>query len=402
MCDTLCGRGPEGMVFAKNSDRPVGEVQVAVPFGRRHPSGGTVRTQYLSIGDVGAHAALLSCPTWLWGAEHGVNEFGLAIGNERVSTLHRAAEARPALIGMDLVRLGLERARTADEAVGVMADLLVRHGQGGIADAVHGQAYDSSFLIADPRQSFVLETCGTEFAAAPFPVGTAISNRIMLRANWTHGSAGLRPGDDFDRYRDHAAPTAFADIRLAASHAFLAGQRNGLTAAAVAAHLRDHGRGPWGAPGTPGPVFPPPGHQGSDVTGVSVCMHVRDLSVTAASLIAVLPSGLAEGAPLRAYVALGSPCISVFIPAFPRTTAGRAAFVPPELSSEGLWRAADALRERVEAEPDALTAVREVLQPLEDELWQEADDVCGRPDRWARAGRSWGARVERALAACRP
>ena len=101
------------MVFAKNSDRPPGEVQIAWPFGRRASAGCTLRTQYLSIGDTGAHAALLSCPTWLWGAEHGVNEHGVAIGNERVSTTHDAAAATPALIGMDLVRLGLERARTA-------------------------------------------------------------------------------------------------------------------------------------------------------------------------------------------------------------------------------------------------------------------------------------------------
>src|SRR5258708_39840898 len=119
MCDTLCGRGRDGIVFAKNSDRPVGEVQLAVPFGRRPTAGGTLRTQYLSIGDTGAHAAFLSCPTWLWGAEHGVNEHGVAIGNEKVATTHDSAAAQPALIGMDLVRLGLERARSAAEAVEV-------------------------------------------------------------------------------------------------------------------------------------------------------------------------------------------------------------------------------------------------------------------------------------------
>ena len=91
MCDTLCGPAAGGMVFAKNSDRPVGEVQLAVPFGRRPTAGCTLRTQYLSIGDTGAHAVFLSCPTWLWGAEHGVNEFGVAIGNERVSTVHEHA-----------------------------------------------------------------------------------------------------------------------------------------------------------------------------------------------------------------------------------------------------------------------------------------------------------------------
>src|ERR1700753_4314272 len=150
MCDTLCARGAGGTVFAKNSDRPPGEVQVTWPFGRRSSNGCTLRTQYLSIGDTGAHAALLSCPTWLWGAEHGVNEFGVAIGNERVATMHDAAGAKPALIGMDLVRLGLERARTAAEAVEVMTGLLAACGQGGIADAGHPEAYDSSFLVAHP------------------------------------------------------------------------------------------------------------------------------------------------------------------------------------------------------------------------------------------------------------
>src|SRR6202012_2775502 len=118
MCDTLCAPGRRGMGFAKNSDRPPGEVQIAWPFGRRASAGCTLRTQYLSIGDTGAHATLLSCPTWLWGAEPGVNEYGVAIGNERVSTTHDAAAAKPGLIGMDLVRLRPERARTPAQRPG--------------------------------------------------------------------------------------------------------------------------------------------------------------------------------------------------------------------------------------------------------------------------------------------
>ena len=87
--------GPRGMVFAKNSDRPPGEVQIAWPFGRRASAGCTLRTQYLTIGDTGAHATLLSCPTWLWGAEHGVNEHGVAIGNERVARPTTPRRPRP-------------------------------------------------------------------------------------------------------------------------------------------------------------------------------------------------------------------------------------------------------------------------------------------------------------------
>jgi len=391
------------MVFAKNSDRPPGEVQVAVPFGRRASAGCTLRTQYLSIGDTGAHATLLSCPTWLWGAEHGINEHGLAIGNERVSTTHDAGAAQPALIGMDLVRLGLERARTADEALEVITGLLATHGQGGIADAVHHEAYDSSFLIADPAHVIILDTSGTDYAAAPFPAGTAISNRHTLTTDWTRASDSLREGDDFDRYRDHSEHTGYADVRLGASRRFLDSlPQGGLTPAATAAHLRDHGHGPWGAPGVRGSVDPPPTELQPDFRGVSVCMHVRDLSVTAASLIAVLPTDLAAGAPLRAFVAPGSPCVSIYVPAFPRSAAGPPPFIPLEVSGEEMWRAAETLRHVVEADPEAIHAIRERLGPVEDELWAEADEVVDHPGRWSEVGATWGRRALYALRACLP
>jgi len=391
------------MVFAKNSDRPPGEVQVAWPFGRRTSAGCTLRTQYLSIGDTGAHATFLSCPTWLWGAEHGVNEHGVAIGNERVSTAHDAGGAKPALIGMDLVRLGLERARSAAEAIDVMTGLLEACGQGGIADAAHREAYDSSFLVADPTHAFILDTAGSDYAVDPFPAGTAISNRISLGTDWTSASAALAPGEDFGRFRDARENTAYADVRLAASRRFLeSASPGGLTPAATAAHLRDHGTGPWGAPGGDGPVHPPPEGIGEDFSGVSVCMHVRGLSVTAASMIAELPLGIEDGAPLRTHVAPGSPCASIYVPAFPRTAAGPPPFIPLELSSEDLWHAADAVRQRVEDDPGALPAVREVLQPVEDELWAEADDVLEDPSRWADTGATWGSRALDALRSCIP
>ena len=403
MCDTLCAPGPAGMVFAKNSDRSPGEVQVAWPFGRRSSAGCTLRTQYLTIGDTGAHASFLSCPTWLWGAEHGVNEHAVAIGNERVATTHDAAHAPPALIGMDLVRLGLERARSAAEAVEVIGDLLTACGQGGIADEAHQDAYDSSFLIADPVGRFVLDTAGPDYAAAPVPGGAAISNRHTLTTEWTAASASLVPGDDFGRYRDVREDTTYADVRLAASRAFLASTPSGgLTAAATAAHLRDHGIGPWGAPGTEGPVQPPPNGIGEDRRGVTVCMHVRGLCVTTASMIAELPSGIDDGAPIRVFVAAGSPCVSIYVPAFPRTVAGPPPFVPVELTGEELWHATDALRRRVEVDPAALEGVREVLGPVEYELWADAADVLEQPARWAIVGATWGSRALHALRACIP
>ena len=389
------------MVFAKNSDRPPGEPQITWPFGRRSSAGCSLRTQYLTIGDTGAHAALLSCPTWLWGAEHGVNEHGVAIGNERVATTHDSSAAAPALIGMDLVRLGLERAQSATEAVEVMTGLLEQCGQGGVADAAHAEAYDSSFLVADPTSAFVLETAGRDWAVATFDGGTAVSNRITIGTGWTQASSGLVPGDDFDRFRDATEPTGYADVRLAASRAFLSSTPpDALTPAATAAHLRDHGSGPWGTPRDRGDVTPPPRRLGPDFSGVSVCMHVRDRYVTAASMIAELPDSVADGAPPRVWVAAGSPCAGIYVPAFPRSVAGPPPFVPLELSSEELWQAADAVRRHVEVDPEALAGVRSTLDPVEDDLWAEADDVLEQPDRWAEAGADWGARALHALRAC--
>ncbi len=310
---------------------------------------------------------------------------------------------RPALIGMDLVRLGLERARCAEEAVEVMVGLLETCGQGGIADAAHQEAYDSSFLVADPSHAFVVETVGSHYAAAPADDGIAISNRLTLGTGWTRASPELAPGDSFDCFRDAAEDTRFADVRLAASRRFLAGTPpGGLTPAATAAHLRDHGTGPWGAPRTVGPVYSPPARVGHDFRGVSVCMHVRGLSVTAASMIAELPAGIAEGEPLRVFVAAGSPCSSIYVPAFPRTASGPPPFVPVELSGEELWHAADAVRQLVETDPTALPAVRATLQPTEDELWAEADEVLASPGRWAATGAAWGSRALHALRTCIP
>jgi hypothetical protein len=128
-------------------------------------------------------------------------------------------------------------------------------------------------------------------------------------------------------------------------------------------------------------------------------MHVRGQAVTAASMVAVLPEHLADGAPLRAYVALGSPCVSIYLPAFPSTAAGPPPCIPFEVSKPELWQAADVLRARVEDDPAAIDAVRQVVGPVEAELWAEADEVADLPHLWNQVGASWGPRALAALIA---
>jgi secernin len=371
MCDTLCAVGRGRTLFGKNSDRPPGEAQPVRAFPMRE-AGGLVRTQYTELDDPGARAMLGSQPDWLWGFEHGLNEQRVAIGNEAIYTSDDARSAPDELIGMDLVRLGLERSENADDALAVMTQLLERYGQGGVCVEETGERYFSSFLIADPRKAWVLETSGRTWAAKEIEDAAAISNRVTLREDWSRASGDVEPGADFDRWRDPGAPTGHADKRLAASTACLSRGAAGLGAADLVAHLRHHGERPWGAPGTAASDWsPPPTELLADGTGVTVCMHVRGLSNTTSSIVAELPEDPAR--PLRAWAALGSPCCSLYVPVFPPLG------VPPELGDPRTWAAFAALRDRVEADGDTLGPIREALGPLETELWQEADEAAAGP-----------------------
>lgn len=405
MCDTFCVRHDDGMLFAKSSDRPVDEPQVVRWFGRRTPSTGGLDTTYLTIPDRGASALLGSQPTWMWGLEHGVNEHGVAVGNEKVWTTDDPRATPPALLGMDLVRLALERGDRADTALETITDLLAAHGQGGSGEQHADEPYWSSFLVVDAHGGWVLETSGQSWVAEPVTTGAAISNRLTVRTGWTRSSPDVEAGDDWDRRRAPDVPTGLADHRLATTRACVR-RGTAATAADAVATLRDHGTGPWGAPGrTSGEVRPVPAPGTGDWRDVTVCMHVRGYQRTTASLVTHLPIDPAE--PVRAWASLGNACVGVFLPvALLPDRGGRpdTAVVPGVLSDPGAWASFSSLSDRVE-EPasgtQALADVRAELDPLEADAWATADELwSARADgaAWAAASARWDAEVRRALA----
>ena len=397
MCDTFCVRRPGGMLFAKSSDRPVDEPQVLEWLQGRAP-GGSVRATHLTLPDTGAGSLLGSRPTWMWGLEHGVNEHRLAIGNEKVWTVDDPHAAPAALVGMDLVRLGLERAATADQAVDVIAELLDAHGQGGSGEEGADEPYWSSFLAVDPDGGWVLETSGRSWVAAPVGSGAAISNRLTLSTEWTRSSPDVDPGSDWDQRRSPDAPTGIADHRLAATRRCITAA-DPVTPQQVVAALRDHGQGPWGEPGPTGAPTPVPAELHDDWSGVTVCMHVRGYQCTTASMVADLPADPSE--PLRVWAALGTPCSSVYLPV---AVLGSEAVVPSVLGDVGAWRSFSSLSRAVERPgeegSDALRTIRAALAPVEAMAWAEADELwAGRApaDRWRDAVARWDRLVRDAM-----
>jgi dipeptidase len=322
-CDTLVAlptATQDGVtIFAKNSDRPPRECQRIVRLPRRTAGAGArLRCQYLEIPDVRETAAVVgSQPWWLWGLEHGVNEHRVAIGNQTVFA--REPLGKTGLLGMDLVRLALERARTADEALEVMTALLETHGQGGSGQVHLEWPYHNAFLVADPSSAWILETSDRHWAARPVRDVGNVSNGLALGTDWERGSVDLTAfavdqgwwGRDAGRvdfavaYADDAGvPPNLAGARRARAATLLREARSTLTPAAMRAILRDHYED--GAVHTP--------RLPDDPHFFSLCMHADPLDNTTAAMVARLPADPAV--PAVAWVCLGSPCTGAFVPCY--------------------------------------------------------------------------------------
>jgi len=201
MCDTFVVLPPftadGSVIFGKNSNREPNEAQaLEVHPAHTYPRGQTIRCAYLEIPQVSeTHAVLVCRPFWMWGAEMGANDKGLVIGNEAVFTKMPMVK-KGCLTGMEVLRLALERASSAAQAVETIIQLLSDHGQGGICGYEDKWiAYHNSFLCADSREAWLLETAGPLWVTRRVDGFASISN-------------GLTIGEEFDACHPDAIPTA--------------------------------------------------------------------------------------------------------------------------------------------------------------------------------------------------
>jgi dipeptidase len=384
------------VLLAKNSDRAAHEAQrlIGVPAAG-YAAGASVQCQYIAIPQVSRTAALIgSQPYWLWGFEHGMNEHGVAIGNEAIHT--REALQEKGLLGMDLVRLGLERGTTARQALDAITALLEQFGQGGSAAHHATRYYDNSFIIADPREAWVLETAGRRWVARHLTHGYyAISNRPTIGTEYDLASddlvayaeergwweRGRRPFDFAAAYTDpdHSG-LASATCRLARSrHHLGTGAPHLLTVTDMMALLRDHGPAAYDDSDS-GWLAWPDGREAD-----TVCMHGPD-GGTAASMVAHLVPGVHP----TYWASMAPPCTGVFVPCWvdtaPPAPLAHAAETPDAASP---WWRYRRLWEAVAAADDPgadVTRIRASWRPLEEDVSQQVRDLG--PDTTAEARRA--------------
>ncbi len=313
MCDTLVALAPTTLnghaILAKNSDREPNEAQLLTIVPHRAHSESRLKTTYIEVDQIRETNAVLLCrPFWMWGAEMGVNEHGVAIGNEAVFT--RGGYDATGLTGMDLLRLALERCDSARSAVDMIMTLLERHGQGGDCGFTKRFFYHNSFLIADISEAWILETVGRQWVRKKVSGTGAISNLLTISSDWDDLSPGaeafaeqkhLRRGKDkMDFAASFSDPlfTRFsrARTRLAGSLGSL-GSTAPVTPATMKTALRQHDD---------------PHYVLSTGSVSSVCMHFGGLvgDQTVGSMVA----NLDKSGPIVWVTGASAPCITPFKP----------------------------------------------------------------------------------------
>lgn len=387
MCDTFAataGATTGGAVlFGKNSDREANEAQaLEVHPGRSYRSGARLRCTHIEIPQASATRTILICrPFWMWGAEMGANAAGVVVGNEAVWT-RMPLNRREGLTGMDLVRLALERADTAEAGVDVIVGLLHDFGQGGPCGyRDRHMCYHNSFIVADPNTAWVLETAGPYWAAKQIRGIYSISN-------------GLTLGEDFDRCHPDLAGLSrrgrplhfarrFADRfytffsasrpRRTTTGGKLAAADGRIDVAAAIGVLQDHGSC----------SYRPDSHW----LGDRVCAHAangltRNATQTTGSLVA----HLAPGRTTLWVTGTAAPCLSLFKPVWFSGAVLPDIGPPPgaQYDPQSLWWYHEGFHRHVLLDFESnLAACRESRQALQARLIREAAEASGAEDEAA-------------------
>lgn len=349
--------------------------------GRDFARGEKIRADYLELPQARrTYTVLGSRPISCWGYRHGVNEHGVAAGCS-VYRNKKLLSPKPGLSGPDLVRLALERAESASQAVELITDLVERHGQGMFPGCPAEEAGDHLFLIADPTQAFVVEAAANHWVYQEVREVRAVSNVCTIRQDWNRISPGLSgyvitegwwPADgsklDFTEALCESSLGENSALRRWGRATYLLEQQNGhIDEAFVRRLLSDHYEG------THYEVDPLASFHGP----MPLCRHPRsaDGDATVASLVVSLVRNSERL--LTASCAFGPPCSSVYFPIFldgdlPKPYGSD----ETESASDSLAGRMRRLHERLWSDPEAWSAIHDHLAHLQAEFDQETERIA--------------------------
>lgn len=382
------------VIFGKNSDRPQEEAQPLVLRPRKVHRDSSAGAQFVDVPQAReTYRHVGSRPYWCSGYEHGFNEHQVVIGNEALPTKLPVSE-EPKLVGMELVRFGLERAATAAEAVEVITGLVTEFGQGKFKNHAGVRTYDNSYIVADPHEAFIIEAVGHDWAVRKVEKSATISNVCTLGGPADRVSPGVKKratnaglfemgfGESF------SFSGAFADREESASGIArqcrtetLVGQKSGnVDVRTVMRILADHSSG-----AKPAEPFV------EDVAGqVSVCLHRTEGGETGVSAATMVADLCASKDRLPVYwCGMYSPCMTLSLPLFIEGD------LPPALSiGEGTmsenspwWSFYRIAQSGMSGGPERREKIRSSWRPLQDELMESAYDMAGRGRELVRSGK---------------
>ncbi len=384
-CDTMVALGDctasGNTLFAKNSDRPVREAQPLELHARAHHApGADAGCQFVRVPQAPTtwrHVG--SRLHWDHGYEQGLNEHQVAIGNEYLPTTVKAADS-PKLVGGEVIRLGLERGTTAREAVDVMTAHITEYGQGKFANDAGVIQGDNAYMVVDPREAFVIEAAGHDWAVKEVSQTASISNIGSIRNDWISTSKAAQ-GEVFDlaaAFTD-GAQNPNAVRRQCRTDALLRNRRGAIDARTMISILSDH----WLDDDVNSDINPFPGDRRS------VCMHPigDNRQSTAASLIADLCT---DGTRLPVcWCGLYSPCMTLFLPVFLEGE------LPAQLAIGGeqrtddspWWMFHDLTESGLAGGRERVTQIRDTWNPLQEELLETAYGLARQAAELIQEGR---------------
>lgn len=349
MCDTLVALPPKtqsgNLILGKNSDREPLEAQAIAHFPRQFPKEKLVKCTYISIPQVEqTYEMILSKPFQMWGAEMGVNEFGVCIGNEAIFTNVKFDKKNIGLTGMDLLRLALERSQSAKEALKTITQLLAKYGQNACGGYQNRNFYyHNSFLIADPEHAYILETAGKSWAYRKVSEFGSISNGLTIEENYdeAHFEHEKRTIQRFFAGKKESFRGRFSDLiyttagrakhRQACTLDFL-NHRNHLEQKDFFEALSQHDRADFDPKKT---------------TTASICMHATGFtnpSDTTGSMVAEIR----KNAPTTIWLtATPHPCMSAYVPFFLGETFDPSLLRPSSEYDPSLWWQAKKLQAKI-------------------------------------------------------